>query len=413
MDYEDNEARDQNLHLVGENNSKVSSVLHSYTLPKFDFDDSLQGHLRFDSLVENEVFLGITSQEDNQWIEEYSRGTSAVESTHKNVWSEATSSESVAMLLKSVGQEDKVLEGSDKPGSLPNVTDSNFEDNFVMSKMSSEYEQSQETQISGANVDSVVIGDECKLSVGEETIDKACDDVNPEAGRIANQSSINKLQEDPSVSKIECGNAVSSQNIDASVEECQDNPQELVNNSSIIESVIDHIIKSKENSVEKLSVDSNVESLAVEDANTESKIPDSHVQSHSVEETEIGEGSGIVNAGKTSIVEECSAEMSAEDISHKDEAPENSVPKVHTGDSNDETQSLEPDAITMDQDVTLNKRVDTVLPLDYRDMDLDVVGASDSQKNVEPSLSAEDCEGVVAMAQRSESTSTVPTDSGK
>lgn len=66
----------------------------------------------------------------------------------------------------------------------------------------------------------------------------------------------------------------------------------------------------------------------------------------------------------------------------------------------------------MDQDVTLNKRVDTILPLDYRDMDLDVVGASDSQKNVEPSLSAEGCEGVVAMAQGSEFNLTIPTDSG-
>ncbi|KAJ8555602.1 hypothetical protein K7X08_013098 [Anisodus acutangulus] len=116
MDYNDN---DYQSHLAGEDSSKVSSVLHPYALPKFDFDDSLQGHLRFDSLVENEVFLGIPTQEDNHWIEDFSRGTSGIEFSssatdtcsiprRNNVWSEATSTESVEMLLKSVGQEEMV-----------------------------------------------------------------------------------------------------------------------------------------------------------------------------------------------------------------------------------------------------------------------------------------------------------------
>lgn len=116
MDYNDN---DYQSHLAGEDSSKVSSVLHSYALPKFDFDDSLQGHLRFDSLVENEVFLGIPTQEDNHWIEDFSRGSSGIEFSssatdscsiprRNNVWSEATSTESVEMLLKSVGQEEMV-----------------------------------------------------------------------------------------------------------------------------------------------------------------------------------------------------------------------------------------------------------------------------------------------------------------
>ncbi|XP_011081268.1 uncharacterized protein LOC105164342 isoform X3 [Sesamum indicum] len=119
MDYNDNDYEGQNLHLAGEESSKISSVLRPFALPKFDFDDSLHGHLRFDSLVENEVFLGIPSQEDNQWIEDFSRGgngiefsSSAAESCalprHINVWSEATSSESVEMLLKAVGQEEMV-----------------------------------------------------------------------------------------------------------------------------------------------------------------------------------------------------------------------------------------------------------------------------------------------------------------
>ncbi|XP_027775043.1 uncharacterized protein LOC107027921 isoform X3 [Solanum pennellii] len=110
MDYNDN---DYQSHLAGEDSSKVSSVLHPYALPKFDFDD------RFDSLVENEVFLGIPTQEDNHWIEDFSRGSSGIEFSssatdscsiprRNNVWSEATSTESVEMLLKSVGQEDMV-----------------------------------------------------------------------------------------------------------------------------------------------------------------------------------------------------------------------------------------------------------------------------------------------------------------
>lgn len=119
MDYNDNEFQSQNLQLAGEGNTKFPPVLRPYALPKFDFDDSLHGHLRFDSLVETEVFLGIESNEDNQWIEEYSRGGSGIEfrtsaaescsiSRHINVWSEATSSESVEMLLKSVGQEENI-----------------------------------------------------------------------------------------------------------------------------------------------------------------------------------------------------------------------------------------------------------------------------------------------------------------
>ncbi|CAL0331156.1 unnamed protein product [Lupinus luteus] len=117
MDYDDNDFQNQNLHLAGEGSTQFPPLLRPYALPKFDFDENLQGHLRFDSLVETEVFLGIDSNEDNQWIDAYSRGSSAIEfsstaaescsiSRHNNVWSEATSSESVEMLLKSVGQEE-------------------------------------------------------------------------------------------------------------------------------------------------------------------------------------------------------------------------------------------------------------------------------------------------------------------
>ncbi|XP_031124594.1 uncharacterized protein LOC116027232 isoform X4 [Ipomoea triloba] len=138
MDYNDNDYQSKNLHLAGEDSSKVSSVLRPFALPRFDFDDSLQGHLRFDSLVENEVFLGIPCQEDNQWIEDFSRGSSGIEFSssatescsipgRNNVWSEATSSESVEMLLKSVGQEhnlpeEVIVQESDGGNMLGNVT---------------------------------------------------------------------------------------------------------------------------------------------------------------------------------------------------------------------------------------------------------------------------------------------------
>ncbi|KAK1378225.1 hypothetical protein POM88_024969 [Heracleum sosnowskyi] len=116
MDSDDNDSQGNNL--AGEGNSK-SPISRPFAIPNFDFEDSLPGHLRFESLVENKVFLGISSQEDSQWIEDFSRGNSGIEfstsatepcsiSRRNNVWSEATSSESVAMLLKSVGQEERI-----------------------------------------------------------------------------------------------------------------------------------------------------------------------------------------------------------------------------------------------------------------------------------------------------------------
>ncbi|XVF13396.1 hypothetical protein REPUB_Repub08aG0204700 [Reevesia pubescens] len=119
MDYDDNDFQSQNLHLAGEGNNKFPPALRQYALPRFDFDDNLHGHLRFDSLVETEVFLGIESSEDNQWIEDFSRGSTGIAfsssaaepcsiSRRNNVWSEAASSESVEMLLKSVGQDETI-----------------------------------------------------------------------------------------------------------------------------------------------------------------------------------------------------------------------------------------------------------------------------------------------------------------
>ncbi|XP_020247213.1 uncharacterized protein LOC109824977 isoform X1 [Asparagus officinalis] len=115
MDYDEIDFQSQNFQLVGEEN-KFPPSLRSFPLPKFDFDEHLQVHLRFDSLAETDVLLGIQGQ-DNNWIEDFSSGTSAIEfsssaadncsiSRHNNVWSEATSSESVEMLLRSVGEDE-------------------------------------------------------------------------------------------------------------------------------------------------------------------------------------------------------------------------------------------------------------------------------------------------------------------
>ncbi|XP_039022654.1 uncharacterized protein LOC120155144 isoform X2 [Hibiscus syriacus] len=120
MDYDDNDSQSQNLHLAGEGNNKFPPVLRAYDLPRFDFDDNLRGNSRFDGLVETEVFLGIENSEDNQWIEDFSRGSTGIAfsssagepcliSRRNNVWSEAASSESVEMLLKSLGQDENTL----------------------------------------------------------------------------------------------------------------------------------------------------------------------------------------------------------------------------------------------------------------------------------------------------------------
>ncbi|WOL07580.1 hypothetical protein Cni_G16324 [Canna indica] len=114
MDYDDIEFQSQNFELVVEDNNKFPQSLHSFSLPKFDIDEHLEVHHTFDSLAETEVLLDIQHQENN-WIEDFSPRNSAVEFSssaaescsfprQNNVWSEATSSEPVEMLLKSVGE---------------------------------------------------------------------------------------------------------------------------------------------------------------------------------------------------------------------------------------------------------------------------------------------------------------------
>ncbi|XP_006662055.1 uncharacterized protein LOC102709312 isoform X2 [Oryza brachyantha] len=114
MDYDDTDFQSQNFQLVGEDNSKFPAGLRQFPLPKLDIDDQLQNHLRFDNLIDSEgLFSG--QGHGNSWIEVLSTGSSVVDFSSSaaescsinrtnNVWSEATSTESVEMLLKSVGE---------------------------------------------------------------------------------------------------------------------------------------------------------------------------------------------------------------------------------------------------------------------------------------------------------------------
>ncbi|CAN6311918.1 unnamed protein product [Urochloa humidicola] len=113
MDHDDTDFQSQNFQLAGEDSSRFPSGLRPFALPKLDIEDQLQGHLRFDNLIDSEVFFSVQEHESN-WIEVLSTGSSVVDfipsaaesrsiSKTNNVWSEATSTESVEMLLKSVG----------------------------------------------------------------------------------------------------------------------------------------------------------------------------------------------------------------------------------------------------------------------------------------------------------------------
>ncbi|KAM0883127.1 hypothetical protein ACQ4PT_031823 [Festuca glaucescens] len=113
MDYDDTDFQSRNFQLAGEDNSKSPSGLRPFALPKLDIDDQLQSHLRFDNLTDSEGFFSVGGH-DNSWIDVLSTGSavdfssSAAESCSISrtnyVWSEATSTECVEMLLKSVGE---------------------------------------------------------------------------------------------------------------------------------------------------------------------------------------------------------------------------------------------------------------------------------------------------------------------
>jgi hypothetical protein len=51
--------------------------LRPFAPPKLNIDDQLQNHLRFDNLVDLEVFFNVQGH-DNSWIEALSTGSSIV-----------------------------------------------------------------------------------------------------------------------------------------------------------------------------------------------------------------------------------------------------------------------------------------------------------------------------------------------
>ncbi|XP_010258881.1 PREDICTED: uncharacterized protein LOC104598491 isoform X2 [Nelumbo nucifera] len=299
MDYDDNDFQNQNFQLGAEENTKFPPGLRSYALPKFDLDDSLHVHLRFDSLVETEVLLGIQGQEENQWIEEFSRGNSGIEfssgatescsiSRHENVWSEATSSESVEMLLKSVGQDEMitgktVIKESDacdgvgrltsqmeptlnQDGAAPsNIGDtidagpilppdeclesfSGLSQDVVDMLPQVEIEATPQTQKceksdceSLRDLDPSMIGEKLTspLSEGNLVIDKKCSDANErEDGSLVVKSKENKPQDNSATSEsMQVDNLfISVQSLVSSVDEfnTQDNQQEAKDGSEQI-----------------------------------------------------------------------------------------------------------------------------------------------------------------------------------
>lgn len=120
MDYDDNDFQNQNFELR-EDASKFPSILRPFSLPKFDIDEPLHVPVRFDSLPEPDSLFTITGLcPGSNWINDFSPQNSTTKT--KNVWSEATSSESVEMLLKSVREEEPVMDGGGPRESL-NGTD--------------------------------------------------------------------------------------------------------------------------------------------------------------------------------------------------------------------------------------------------------------------------------------------------
>ncbi|CAI9095781.1 OLC1v1031796C1 [Oldenlandia corymbosa var. corymbosa] len=260
MDNDDSDYQGPGLHLVGEENSKVSPVLRPFSLPKFDFDVA---QIRFDSLVENEVFLGIPSQEDNQWIEDFSRGSSGLEFSsgaadscpiprHNNVWSEATSSETVEMLLNSVGQEEMV------PGE-PSIQESNGGDELpsLTNQMNDKMDIVKDTHSVAAPVE--VVGEvsetnqyrdkegngrrmseeaqEGDLSAGASSekisqgltqiniqVEMSCSENQREECTVGDNSLKDHIQDDPSIPKVEILDAAESvQDASAITEKVQAN----------------------------------------------------------------------------------------------------------------------------------------------------------------------------------------------
>ncbi|XP_017234769.1 uncharacterized protein LOC108208756 isoform X2 [Daucus carota subsp. sativus] len=308
MDYDNDAFQDHYHRLSGEKSSTPHPVLRPYDLPKFDFDDNLQTHLGFDSLVENEVFLGISTQEENQWIEDISRVSSGIEFTssatescsisRRNVWFEATSSESVEMLLKAVGQEEGVLEEAvieesyavNELGKLtkemePILNQNDKVEENVLLQPALPLDIVTDGQVDSAVADhsSVVSTSEAQrddpvgVVVNEENIepDSKCDDAdNMEVENSINQSPADNPKESPSVSRLhlEMVNIENASSVSQTVilKSGEMNNQEKSDQATVVftesvdamlvdnsEGVVEHKVQSKESAVVDETVSGN------------------------------------------------------------------------------------------------------------------------------------------------------------
>lgn len=130
MEYDDINFINRDSQVVDKDKYHSNAEEGQVCRPSFDLVEPLGVQLGFDSLDEASVLLHHQSQREENWTSHFSReengvldleaGSQNIEfsstatqtctiSRHVNVWSEATSSESVQMLLNSVGQDEENL----------------------------------------------------------------------------------------------------------------------------------------------------------------------------------------------------------------------------------------------------------------------------------------------------------------
>ncbi|KAJ1296278.1 hypothetical protein BS78_01G288100 [Paspalum vaginatum] len=193
MDHDDTDFQRQNFQLAGEDSSKFPPGLRPFALPKLDIEDQLQGHLRFDNLIDSEVFFSVQGHRNN-WIEVLSTGSGVVDfsssaaescsiSKTNNVWSEATSTESVEMLLKSVGEND---------------TTANIDRNehLQLSGMDSQIDLSAPSKSTNSPSDSVVASDSVVVSTEKDQSQSTHFRITDDPDR--SQSTHSRMTTDPS-----------------------------------------------------------------------------------------------------------------------------------------------------------------------------------------------------------------------
>ena len=210
MDYDGNDFQNPNYQLSGEDNNRFSSGLRPFSLPKFELDEHFQVNLRFDSLVESEPLIGIQDQEERSWIENFSSENTSLDfnscpsepcsiSRRKNVWSDATSSESVEILLKSVGEDDVIH----KRSSFFDL-DNSDEVIGVNSHMDPSCFQSGSLDSNGAQIvaeDSILLPEKCENEFdGPNLVSAIVDDVkeNPEEVIPSDGCCMNEVETLPS-----------------------------------------------------------------------------------------------------------------------------------------------------------------------------------------------------------------------